>query len=528
MSHGLPPLLAMLLVVSAVPSLAGPQDPSGKVKVAQPSDLPRHSYTIPGKPSAVLQDPNAMLALALQVEKDYRADLGKYDIQDRNVLQRVQVALYGIAMLKQDHAEARRCLEQVRGLQANPVSKLLLGVITIPYMQAREHPGADFSSTFRTHLSKRLGSLPFEDVQPTLRSMKSNLEGTSRAQLVGAVEASLDPAAQDGKISQEAAEALVSTAMNLTVILPLKVDAVAALEDWLNANGAPQAPKVAAPQAGLGAPKVPNRGAYFGQALPGETPVPFAPEILASLSAWVAGTEFSPDGKYFFASVGAPDYSSARLYFRRLVNGEWTPFAEAPFLAGFTLSNEPVFSADGSRLMFTGRKGTDKPDLWTVSCSEQGWGTPTALPAPINSASGEWRGSTMRDGTFYFTSNRTNGVYQIFKATPDARQNLVVEPLGPPVNTNSFEGDPCIAPDGRFLVFNSARDQKSADLFVSFRSAQGGWGTPINLGPRFNTADDEYGAHLSSDGKYLFFTRHSATGNRIFWVAVSAIDRLRP
>jgi len=42
-----------------------------------------------------------------------------------------------------------------------------------------------------------------------------------------------------------------------------------------------------------------NRGIYFGQTPPGETPVPFAPEILASLSPWVESTAFSRMGTSF-------------------------------------------------------------------------------------------------------------------------------------------------------------------------------------------------------------------------------------
>ncbi|MCX6543117.1 MAG: hypothetical protein NTV05_01745 [Acidobacteria bacterium] len=43
--------------------------------------------------------------------------------------------------------------------------------------------------------------------------------------------------------------------------------------------------------------------------------MPFAPEILTSISRWVAGTAFSPDGTQLFVSVGAPDYSGAKLYY---------------------------------------------------------------------------------------------------------------------------------------------------------------------------------------------------------------------
>jgi Tol biopolymer transport system component len=139
----------------------------------------------------------------------------------------------------------------------------------------------------------------------------------------------------------------------------------------------------------------------------------------------------------------------------------------------------------------------------------------------------EFRGSLMSDGTLYFTSGRS-GVNQVYRARKDAAHGLVVELVAAPISTNSHEGDPCIAPDGRFLIFNSARDWKSSDLYVSFRDAGGGWGTPIKLGPEFNSPADEYGAHLSSDGKYLFFTRHTGQGNSIYWVAVSAIEKLEP
>jgi WD40-like Beta Propeller Repeat len=269
------------------------------------------------------------------------------------------------------------------------------------------------------------------------------------------------------------------------------------------------------------------RGAYLGEALPGETPVPFAPGVLTSLSAWVEATAFSPDGTQLFLAVGSGDYSGAKLYCSRRVNDIWTSFAEAPFVSDFTYSNEPVFSTDGATLTFTGKKATGSIDLWTVHSKDNEWGTPVALPSPINSDGKDHRGSTMSDGTMFFCSNRS-GMMQLYKAHKDASHALVAELLGAPINAQSYEGDPCIAPDGRFLVFYSARDGRSADLYVSFRDKQGGWGAPVNLGTAFNSPDDEYGAHLSSDGKFLFFTRHSPQGNAIYWVATAAIDKLKP
>ena len=83
----------------------------------------------------------------------------------------------------------------------------------------------------------------------------------------------------------------------------------------------------------------PIKGMYFGQTLPGESPVLFAPEVLKSVSAWVEATAFSPDGSLFFLAVGDSSYSSAKLYYSRCVNNVWTTFSEPPFLSGFTFSH---------------------------------------------------------------------------------------------------------------------------------------------------------------------------------------------
>jgi len=390
---------ATLRAAGASPALAGSPRQAGNPQATRPADRPARTYVIQGKPSELVQNHEAVLVLARQLEANLKADVETtLGTGDKAPLTRMYSSLMAIAMVKRDHAAARRYLELVRDLQENPAVKLVTGVITIPYMQAMDTPGADFRATFRALLSKRLASLPFEDVRATLGAMKSNQESASKAQLVGSIVAGVDPAVKDGQFSQPIAEALVGAAMNLEVILPLKEDVVACIESLFTANQATQPTASAA-----GTFKTRVKGAYFGQPLPGDTPVLFASEILASISPWVAGTAFSPDGTQLFVSVGAPDYSGARLYYSTRVNDEWTRVVAAPFTADFTYSNEPVFSADGKTLTFTGRKSTGSLDLWTVSYTNQRWGTPVPLPSPINSPATEFRGSYMPDGTLYFT-----------------------------------------------------------------------------------------------------------------------------
>jgi hypothetical protein len=246
------------------------------------------------------------------------------------------------------------------------------------------------------------------------------------------------------------------------------------------------------------------------------------------MSVWVETIAFSPDGTECFLGLGNADYSRAKLYHSTRVNDVWTPFVEPPFLSELVLSTEAVFSPDGRNLMFAGLKASGSKNLWTSHRTDQGWSAPVALPPEVNNGERVARGSTTSDGTMYFGRSPAGLRNQIYKAHKDPSGKLVVEILGAPVNAQSFEGDPCIAPDGRFLVFYSGRGGVSTDLYVTFPDARGGWGAPINLGSGFNSSDDEYGAQLSSDAKIMFFTRHTAKGNQIFWVAASAIDRLKP
>jgi hypothetical protein len=529
------PNLLILLAASLLLAFDGPRQAPQPVPprggVAEPAaptaTHPAPAYVIRGKPSAVVQDHQAILALALAVERDLEAELVDSRSEDRSVLQRLHVGLYGIAMLKRDHLAARRHLARVRGLQEGQAGRRLTGVITEPYMEARERPGADLRATFRALLSERLAALPLEEVRSTLEAMKDGLKTTSREQLVGGVAIGLDPVVKDGRLTQAMASGLLSAAMSLEVILPLKEDVVSCIEAVLDATRTAAAP---ARPAILGDVATPLQGAYFGQAAPGQAPVPFAPELLKALSAWVEGVSFSPDGAECFLDVGDADYSSVKTYRSTRVDGAWTPFVEPSFLSGFSLSAEVVLSPDGGTLTFTGQKPGGSKMLWTTRRTDQGWSAPVALPPEINNGDRLARGSAASDGTRYFGRAPAGLHNQIYRARQDASQKPVVELLGAPINTQSYEGDPCIAPDGRFLVFYSGRigGQGGTDLYVSFPDGRDGWTTPINLGDAYNGPYDEYGAHLSADGKYLFFTRHTPQGNGIYWVAASAIDRLRP
>jgi hypothetical protein len=94
--------LAALLPASAGPALAGTSLQVGSAQVATPSDLPSHTYVIQGKPSDVVQNHDAVLALARQLETNLKADIESLGTRDKAPLTRMYSSLMATAMVKRD------------------------------------------------------------------------------------------------------------------------------------------------------------------------------------------------------------------------------------------------------------------------------------------------------------------------------------------------------------------------------------------------------------------------------------------
>ncbi len=104
---------------------------------------------------------------------------------------------------------------------------------------------------------------------------------------------------------------------------------------------------------------------------------------------------------------------------------------------------------------------------------------------------------------------------------------------GPPVNSTHGEWNVLAAPDGSFLVFESAgratNVSSPGDLYVSFRKGSG-WSEPANLA-ELNGAGSDLAARLSADGERLIFvsTSHPGSGEAdVFAVPLSVLERYRP
>jgi hypothetical protein len=116
------------------------------------------------------------------------------------------------------------------------------------------------------------------------------------------------------------------------------------------------------------------------------------------------------------------------------------------------------------------------------------------------------------NGTLYFSSSRPIGAKAggIFRAVPAAGLYPNVEVFDEQIVSEYGGGDVFIAPDERTIIFSSNRagGYGNSDLYVSFRSGNGDWTAPQNLGPTINSPYQEYCPSLSPDGKYFFFSSY--------------------
>jgi hypothetical protein len=216
------------------------------------------------------------------------------------------------------------------------------------------------------------------------------------------------------------------------------------------------------------------------------------------------------------------------LFTRRIANG-WTKPKPVSF-SGKYMDEYPTFSPDAQTLFFQSTRPIpdslkNKPfrrgfRFWASTKSGDEWREPIPLDASINV--GICISTVTSKGTIYFSvssppvivmSHRKNGVY-----SKPIR-------LGPPINDDKYGSfAPCLSPEEDFLIFASGRPGfGKSDLWISFKSKDGSWSEPKNLGSPLNTASSESSPVISPDGKYLFYTSQGD----IYWVDIRVLEGLK-
>lgn len=176
-----------------------------------------------------------------------------------------------------------------------------------------------------------------------------------------------------------------------------------------------------------------------------------------------------------------------------------------------------TISADGKIFIFTACNRSDgygSCDLYMSKWENGWWGPPVNLGRPVNSEYWESQPSLAPDGkTLYFVSNR-NGNEDIYVSTYENGKWSEPVNLGAPVNTSERENSPFIHPDGKTLYFmsNGHPGMGGMDIFMTRKNLDGTWTEPVNIGYPINTHADEGFFFVGTTGKYAYFASDRLQG----------------
>ena len=204
------------------------------------------------------------------------------------------------------------------------------------------------------------------------------------------------------------------------------------------------------------------------------------------------------------------DFSEDFFYSVPGENGEWLP-AENLGTPINSAENEgaAAMSQDGRVIIFTACNlpgGVGNCDLYASFRQDKGWSEPQNLGPQVNSEGWDSQPCLSHDGkTLYFSSARPNGqgARDLWYSTWDGQKWGPAKNLGGPVNSPGNEDSPFLHADGLTLYFSSDYHPGfgSQDLFVSYRQEGGAWSDPINLGYPLNTSADESNIFVATNGR---------------------------
>lgn len=187
-----------------------------------------------------------------------------------------------------------------------------------------------------------------------------------------------------------------------------------------------------------------------------------------------------------------------------------------------TSSNDgcPILSPDGLELyMATNRPGSTGLDIWVAyrERTNQGWGKPQRLPAPINSDADDFCPTPVGGRGLFFVSKREEPNGDIYFARQTSGGWSEPIRLGPNVNSSAQEWSPAFFLDERrrpVLYFSSTRTGNQ-DIFRSVN-----WG-PAEAVEELNTPFDDARPNVRADGKEIVFdsTRAPTLGGPDVWIA---------
>jgi hypothetical protein len=216
----------------------------------------------------------------------------------------------------------------------------------------------------------------------------------------------------------------------------------------------------------------------------------------------------------FFQGLGIP---TVRMTSRATTEEPWgeaVSLSVSDIPKGASLN----FSSDGLSLYFDSflLGGYGQVDLFVSKRAtiDDPWSNPVNLGPNINTAANDMGSTITADGlSLFFQSTRAGGfgaedIYVCTRATTSDPWGQA-ENLGANVNSSFVDAQPFVLPDGLTLLFCSDGPDGYGDwdIWMTKRNSKDDdWGVAVNLGPSINTEFGEAEPCISPDGKELYFS----------------------
>jgi hypothetical protein len=289
--------------------------------------------------------------------------------------------------------------------------------------------------------------------------------------------------------------------------------------------------------AGLGKKGDPPDGPYLGQKPPGETPEVFAPGIVSTPCRVYANVTFDATlGQVCWTSNSDdPECYRGGLIYSERVKGAWTAPQEVFFMDDRYAHRSPFFSYSGRRLYFQAYLKNDqgwdqKERFYYVDRTAEGWSKPVLLDPIFDKYMVHWQFSLDSKNNLYFGGElrgreKSGGIYLAKCQNGKYQEPELI------FSNESFKDavfGPAISPQGDCILFTRLHPRESENhrvmsIYASFRSKDGGWSEPRELGELLNMEGNQ--VRISPDDKYIFFVRNDGLS---YWVSAKLVERLRP
>ncbi|MGB0888229.1 MAG: TolB family protein, partial [Vicingaceae bacterium] len=200
----------------------------------------------------------------------------------------------------------------------------------------------------------------------------------------------------------------------------------------------------------------------------------------------------------------------------------------------------PAVLFDESTIYFTSRRLlSDSSNMYIIEMSDGKfyediyvsykyngtWTEPT--PININTTGHEAVVNVSTDGKTLFIYRDDNGDGNIYQSNLEGNGEWSYPvSLDSNINQKSQETHAHLSPDGKSLYFVSDRENGNGgkDIYVCDKLADGSWDIPKNVGNVINTPADEDGVFIHPDGKTMYFSSNNENSIGGYDVFSSTLD----